>query len=228
MAVSVAYAKGKPITAAESPRSMPNLGQKRRIPAFLVLANPASWEFATEHAAEGGEWLPTIKCLPVRPGVGGATTNGDRTNDSGLRTTLANDGFVDLTHDPRLVAQFGPLVTKTPQQDGGNHYMPPWGELGVVGGKTRKRWDMPLFRDFQRATVAILGPMPAETLEDTTARLRARLSQYRMDRTGGSNIARMIAALEAQLDAMDAAWQRQFGEPVPSPAPKRRKVAADE
>lgn len=219
MAVNVAYSKGKPVTAAETPRTMPQLNQKRRSPRFLVVANPASWEFAREDAEEGGEWVPVVKCLPVRAGVGGATSNGERVIDAGFRTALANDGWVDLTHDPRLVNKYGSLIHRHEQQDGGNHYAPPWQELGVVGGKARKRYDMPLFRDVQRSVIGIIGPMAAEVLEDTTARLRARLGQYRMDRTGGPNIVRLIERAEADLAAMEAAWERQFAE-----KPKTRKT----
>lgn len=229
MPLDLDYTPGRPLSRGLATRQLPNLEQRRRRNVFRVVAHPESWEFRPE-VGEGGAWLPTIKCLPLRPGVNGVTASNDgRLHTAAWDAGMAANGWIDVTFRDDLLDAHGvpdnhgdpTLVLEHDMSDGGKHYAPPWEWIGVRNGRTRKDVQADKMHAFQEAVAKVLGGMPVEQYRDRDEAWEAHTQRLRQDRNGGTSIERMIAWRDERREAMRLAFERQY--PQEEKADKKAK-----
>ena len=228
MPLDVGYSKGRPLPRAQATQQLPKLEARRRRNVFRILAHPKKWCFDADAADGLGAWFPQVDCIPLRPGVNGVTAREDGTLstasfDAGMREL----GFVDLTfHDvlSERHGEDGQLVFEHPQANGGKHYGPPWEELGVVYGQTKKRVNQKAFDAFKADAAEVLGGMVPEEFAARMEMWEARTGTYRIDRRGGAGNERIIAWRDERAAQMRAAYERQYPKPEPEKKPRRARV----
>ncbi len=229
MPVDIDYSRGRQVGPDAAVGHLPQVDPNARRSMFYLVAHPGTW-FLTETGPDDARvktWLPHVSCKSPKAGLHGAVDG----NPLPFLSYLQSKGYVDITRHPDVLSLTdGGAVDVHDMADGGRHWAPAFELIGVRGGKTRKTVDTELLEDIQRAAAKILGGMPEETLEDIQRPKIARLASYRLDRSGGVNIANMIAKLEQEIADGRAAWERDYKQKAVRPAGARRgrKAAAHE
>lgn len=230
MPVEIDYSRGRQVGPDAAIGHLPQVDPNARRSMFYLVTHPGTW-FLVDVPQEDGStvktWLPHVSCKTPKVGIHGATDG----NPLPYLSYLQSKGYVDLTRHPDVLALTdGGAVDIHEMADGGKHWAPAYELIGVRGGRTRKTTDLELLTDIRKVAAKALGGMPEETLEDLQKPKIARLASYKLDRSGGVNIANMIEKLEKEIADGRAAWERDYKAKAVRPAGARRgrKAAAHE